>query len=1117
LIFLGIIFWTQCLVALSLFAQKPGHEIPSKHYYLGQNFLADGNLAGAMEHYRLDLKGGVKIGTASWIDSICYYTMIGECFYLGGDFEPAVDAYNTALNLYLQYPNWLSRVNLTGGVTSAPRPVVPWGPGKRTAPIGVFPLGATITTGDVITKERLQQGGIMKTPTMQPIDPVEILRCVAVCIRRRTEILGPLTKFDPLSDRMRETFSKRAVSPNHWSVTWLDVLLGLALEGTGEKAQALNMLENSLLMSGQYDHNLTATALFELGKIHLQNGELDGALDYFYEASISAFQFGDLLLTEEALRNYAAVQQALGQDDNGIIQVAFDWAKSQRNTLLTVSLCEEMVENMIDARNFKHATSGLNSIEKLMGRGLRHSRFADRWNYLNALLFYAHGKTDDGDAALSKVVEGMKLRSPWVYQIMNLDTISQSGGLTISGSLTVRNAAELYEYLLREPSDVDWAVYPMDSLAIQVVVPPGAYVRWFELQMGRDMKEKAFDIAERIRRERFYATQPYRGRLISLRYLLESPEQNLSDEFNVCRKSILLQYPDYQALARDAAELNRQLHSLPTVPTSDNDREIQKKLLADLAAVSLEQEALLRFIASSRIRIPETFPSVKTIKQIQSGLPEDTAILAFIDMGGSMYGFMIGDTTMDAWKIGNTSSVNGHVAAFLKMIGNIDGNKPVAMKNLITQEWQEAGNEFYNILLGSSDTNADRFNIAFKNLVVVPDSALWYLPFEAICIPYEDERIPLIKHPEIETIRYAATASLGIPGTLGRNTFVETTVVPGTMFPKTTDELQKTVLSQLSQSIPKMEVFQQESLNVPAFVYAARLKRLIVFNEISGTRKEAWSWIPFISGDTPAKNEVVNWILLPWGAPRLIILPGFRSMGESLTKNGGNGDEIFLPVLTMQATGAETILISRWRTGGQSAYNLVQSFLNHYEKMPTASAWKTALLEQMDVPLVTDKEPRLLSPGKSEPAYLTDHPFWWSGYLLIDPGEPLSSEELEKRARTENATEKDDENTDEEELSANPEGENPNPDTDSMGDPEDATSDSTDSGETSEKEQNDPSSSDDISENSDENTDNSGVKPSIKVRSPQPVTDESLQEEDDAAYDFYSDSDEDSGKNTNDP
>ena len=39
------------------------------------------------------------------------------------------------------------------------------------------------------------------------------------------------------------------------------------------------------------------------------------------------------------------------------------------------------------------------------------------------------------------------------------------------------------------------------------------------------------------------------------------------------------------------------------------------------------------------------------------------------------------------------------------------------------------------IVLGAQDADADRFNIVFSKLVVVPDSVLWYLPFEALCLP----------------------------------------------------------------------------------------------------------------------------------------------------------------------------------------------------------------------------------------------------------------------------------------------------------------------------------------------------------------------------------------------
>ena len=45
-----------------------------------------------------------------WIDSICAYTMLGESEYRLGHYPAAMDNYKAALQLYIEYGNWMQSV-----------------------------------------------------------------------------------------------------------------------------------------------------------------------------------------------------------------------------------------------------------------------------------------------------------------------------------------------------------------------------------------------------------------------------------------------------------------------------------------------------------------------------------------------------------------------------------------------------------------------------------------------------------------------------------------------------------------------------------------------------------------------------------------------------------------------------------------------------------------------------------------------------------------------------------------------------------------------------------------------------------------------------------------------
>ena len=59
------------------------------------------------------------------------------------------------------------------------------------------------------------------------------------------------------------------------------------------------------------------------------------------------------------------------------------------------------------------------------------------------------------------------------------------------------------------------------------------------------------------------------------------------------------------------------------------------------------------------------------------------------------------------------------------------------------------------------------------------------------------------------------------------------------------------------------------------------------------------------------------------------------------------------------ASGARTVLLSRWRTGGQSSYDLVREFAQELPHTSPADAWQRAVLLAADTRLNLEAEPRV--------------------------------------------------------------------------------------------------------------------------------------------------------------
>ena len=153
----------------------------------------------------------------------------GEFDKAKGDLDSALKNFNSSLTLAMAFPNWMAKVTYVEGVSGREKGATPWGVSRRATPIGVFPSKATIIIGEGETQATRQLGIVAEQHAMA-IDPIEILRCIALSIRRRVDIIGPLAPYDPMSTEILETFRTRAVAPNHWSLVLLDVIWGLALE-----------------------------------------------------------------------------------------------------------------------------------------------------------------------------------------------------------------------------------------------------------------------------------------------------------------------------------------------------------------------------------------------------------------------------------------------------------------------------------------------------------------------------------------------------------------------------------------------------------------------------------------------------------------------------------------------------------------------------------------------------------------------------------------------------------------------------------------------------------------------------------------------------------------------
>jgi tetratricopeptide (TPR) repeat protein len=969
-------------------AQYDDRVYPTTNYHAAFAFFYEGEYQDALRQFEDALsRDSLKFGQARWIDSICYHTMVGECYYhMGGvgDLDKALFHYSSALELYLAYPDWMMWVKPPPTIRPAQtvRPI-PWGPRTRRSVPGQFPSTMLIGMGRLDQTDVLRRGGVLQQAQYRQIEVQEIVRCTTLAIRRRTELLGPLSPYDPLTARLIAALSRNPGLRNHWSQAWIDVEQGLALIAGGKASEALRLLSRGSVAAGQFDHPLTSTALLELGRMALVRGDYPAAAKYFHEATIAAVDFFDGGVLEEAFQ-YGALTHLLA-NQKGVfpaLEPAAAWAGVKDLRRLRVSLLLSAAENLLVLGKTRQAAATLDDARAAIGpRFMGRGRIGARLAYLTAMLLFQQRKVVAGDEALAAAMDYERHGSSWLYQIRYLDGLFTGKQVTMRGPITPRNAMELYGELLRDPQPADWGLRPMDALASLRTPHPESFEHWFLAALQRNDHEAALEIADRARRHRFFSSLAYGGRLQSLRWILEAPDAVLDQEAKLNRQNLVAQHPAYVALSRRARQIHAALEDMPLVPDDPDAALGQRKQLSDLGATSVQQEAILREIAVRRDPAEMVFPPLLSFKEIQKRLPEGDVVLTFFAAGGDLYGFLLNRDQYSHWRVKSPQMVTKRLMDLLRAMGHFDENRQLSLKDLESPEWKYPARQLLELILEGS--RAD-FTASFPELVIVPDGLTWYVPFEALLVDVDGEVRPLISRFRI---RYAPTLSLAVPDARGRNLAPQTAVVLGRLYPRDDDAVAQAAFEELARVVPRSVAIPKSPLPGPSALYASLIDQLIVLDDLKLDNRAPYALTPIPTDRGKPGNTLSDWLALPWQGPEVVILPGYHTAAERSLQginSAAPGSELFLTVCGLMSSGARTLLLSRWRSGGQSSFDLVREFAQELPHTTPADAWQRAVLVVADSRLNLDAEPRIQRAVVAE-APKASHPFFWCS-MLVDSG-----------------------------------------------------------------------------------------------------------------------------------
>jgi tetratricopeptide (TPR) repeat protein len=974
------------LSILSASAEAQMTAIPQPTYFAILPTFYSGNYTGALNGFQGSLRGGIQTPAGRWIDSICSYTMLGECYYHMGQLEEALKQYDQALTLFATHSNWMLSAQFPPAITPAgagARAVVPWGASQRATLVGQFDKSYLVNQGQVNNLGVLQAGGVIQQAMMIPVSVTEIVRCTTLAIRRRHELMGPVCKYDPLTNQLITLLTRRPAPPNNWSQAWIDVELGTAYAAAGNLSAAVATLERSLVVNGEMDHPLTAAALLQLGLLALEAGDYARAGQLFQETTFAATTFSDPGLLEEAMRYGQLVHLITnGQDAYPVLAPGLVWARTHGLNYLHASLAILLAENLALQGETTAAVTALGEARNVLGRGAVSASAGDvgaRFNMVLAMTSYQSGQVPAGDQAFNAAMTYQQSGSLWVFHIRLVDS------LYLSGEIFDRVAAQLYEFLLRDPTALDWATSPLESLSVLSIAHTMSYEHWFEATLKRGKEpETGLEIADRTRRHRYLSSLRFGGRLLALRWVLEGPKELLNEQVLAQRQELLTKFSRYEQVAADVKKLSAQLAARPVVEESAPDRREQNQLLSELASLGAAQEVILREIAVSRQPAELVFPPLRKAKDLQQALPDGHAMLTFFETSGdNLHGFLFTRDKYTTWNVTAPALVRRHLSAMLREMGNTDHNHQLTWQDLGKSNWKKSAAKLVEALFDESNVD---LSAKFDELIIVPDGSLWYLPFEALPIGENPQTAqPLISQVRV---RYAPTMGLAIPYQhLVKPEPKPTGVVLGKLYPHDDETVARAAYEQLEGAVKRTVVL---SYNPGANTAMLRtlLDGLIVLDDIEPVGQDYYGWSPMQIDNGKPSGAILGWMTLPWGGPEWVVLPGFHTHAEDgLRKASAESNDLFLAICGLMSTGVRTVLISRWRTGGQSSFDLVREFAQELPHSPPADCWQRAVQLLMSQQLDVESEPRLKKNTTGTDPPLADHPFFWAAYMLVDSGQ----------------------------------------------------------------------------------------------------------------------------------
>ncbi|MFN7722792.1 MAG: hypothetical protein ACK5PD_15335 [Pirellulaceae bacterium] len=953
--------------------------IPRAEYYSGLILLQEGNLDEAQELFVLGLGRAMAPGEPRGIESIPFLAALGECEYQRGNLAAALDWHEAVMQL----------VNQTQGWTQWVEPIAVQGLKTNADDRGLSFLASPIQTRSASPSGhwRLMQGipgvflvvpslGIFPQALQFTIDAPEIQRSIGLTLRRRSEILGPLVGLIDSSSLADAALRAEPFSQDPIVQAGSIILQEISASTLDPQSSRAERLLAASQLPGGLDHPMSSIAWLAISDQAIHQRRWADAMIWAEAALKNACQWSQTQVAVEAVRSLGVLTttQRIPAARAPFLRLV-SWAKDGSSQLIGHALLAE-AQRLLTLGEIEQSAAALQPLEKLFARR--------RWTalpltsqaaWIHYRLAVARGLSVEADT-----------RWQWLVKSLRTDAAFQSSAIPIFRLHWLLEArrrehvadADLLLWLpdlLQVPDPHLWKFHPQAAVLHLNGDLREGYQAWQELAWKRGDESERWWAAQSLHRwQQARAADRSGGRVATLRRWFFSLPDTLPPSDTVAAKAWQDAYPELAARAKQYLSLRTKIARDPQPWTTNSWSmskwtEAEQKSWMSLITASQELESTLQLLATNASEIELDAPAILSLKDLQTQLHPQQAVLAFTIHSSSCWAMMVSAERVSMYRVGEVAAIESLVASLWQHLGvDQDPNEPLGQGDMA---WQADALQLRDMLL----PNAVRGELEQrKHWTIVPMGPLWCIPFELLPSPRGDAWIASHNLSYAASIGWLATQFLPA----SQPTDLRVVHQSGFWLPDAVKDqnLTDALANQHQGSV--WNPWRDQGNPLPSRWIGLQSKTLLAAGWSAASPR---SWAPLGYDRNDNEEMDLRWSLLPSQSPRILLLPGASLPGRKDPSAVGYAIDQFAAELA--ASSNRVAMIARWPVRGASTHLLLDQFLKELSKSPPSIAWQTAVKSSWNQKLDPTLEPTFTPAAGAAMPIDPRSPKFWAGNLLL--------------------------------------------------------------------------------------------------------------------------------------